>query len=337
MRSYLANRLQIVELEGVKSSITKLKHGVPQGFILELLLFLIYINDLPNALQNSHILFADYTCLLISDNNTEILETKCNDDLANVSEWMLANRLTLNLHKTQILLLPFKMKYPVSLDFKLMLDNSNINMLHLVKYLGISLESSLNFSPHIQVIEKLVSSGIGVLFKLKPCAPTQVLLSVYHALIHPHLVYGILVWANTNTSRNYLHKLQVLQNKCLRILDEWKVKQKLALLFLKYNIISINQLIKFEIAKLIFSYRNSNLPQTFDLYFKYINEISPYSTRKLEKKFYLPIYKTTQAQKSIKFIGVKIWNEIPNQTRALTFKKFNVEYKMYLMLNNPIV
>jgi len=83
-------------------------------------------------------------------------------------------------------------------------------MLHSVKYLGVSLESSLNFSTHIQAIEKRVSSGFEVLCKLKPCVPTEVLLFVYHTVIHPHLVYGILVWANT---------LQVLQNKCLRIID----------------------------------------------------------------------------------------------------------------------
>jgi len=89
-------------------------------------------------------------------------------------------------------------------------------MLHSVKYLSVSVESSLNFSSHIQAIEKRASSGIGVLCKLKPCVPIN-LLSAYHAVIHPHLVYGILVWANT--SRNYLHNLQVLQNKCLRITD----------------------------------------------------------------------------------------------------------------------
>jgi len=109
------------------------------------------------------------------------------------------------------------------------------------------------------------------------------------------------------TSRNSLHKLQLLQNKCLRIIDGWQVKQKLAPLFLKYDILSINQLFKFEIAKFMFLYGKSNLPQTFDLYFKYIDEIYPYSTRKSERmEFYMPLYKTTRAQKSIKFIGVKI-------------------------------
>jgi len=66
---------------------------------------------------------------------------------------MLANRLTLNPHKTQILLLPVKTKNSVSLDFKLTLDNININILYSVKYLGVSLESSLILSTHILVIE----------------------------------------------------------------------------------------------------------------------------------------------------------------------------------------
>jgi len=85
-----------------------------------------------------------------------------------------------------------------------------------------------------------------------------------------------------------------------------QVKQKLTPLFLKYNILSINQQFKFEIAKFMFLYRKSKLPQTFDLYFKYIDEISPYSTRKSEKDFCMPLYKTTRAQKYIKFIGVNI-------------------------------
>ena len=68
IKSYLSDRLQYVELGNVKSRI-KIKYGVPQGSILGPLLFILYINDLPNSFINQPSLFADDTCILISNHS----------------------------------------------------------------------------------------------------------------------------------------------------------------------------------------------------------------------------------------------------------------------------
>jgi len=65
-----------------------------------------------------------------------------------------------------------------------------------VKYLGIEIELSLNFCTQIENIEKKISVAIGVLCKLKQLAPIKILLSIYHSLIYPHLIYGVLLWGN---------------------------------------------------------------------------------------------------------------------------------------------
>ena len=142
-------------------------------------------------------------------------------------------------------------------------------------------------------------------------------------------MYGILPWGCS--SKNNLHKLQMLQNKCLRIIEGWQIKRKLEPLFIKFEIFNIDQLLTFEIAKFMFLYQRKKLPQLCNNYFYYIKVITSRQTRKADKNdLYLPLYKTKRAQKSIKYIEVKIWNDIPLKIRTLTFNKFKQKYKLYL-------
>ena len=117
---------------------------------------------------------------------------------------MIANSLTLNPHKTQALVLT-QSKQKLQ-PFLLSLNNISIEIRQSVKYLGIHLDSTLNFTSHIQMVEQRVSTAIGILCKLKSMAPVKILLSVYYAIVFPHLMYGILPWGCS--SKNNLHKFR---------------------------------------------------------------------------------------------------------------------------------
>ena len=104
MKSYLADRFQFIKIGNVRSSMTPIKYGVPQGSILEPLLFLIYINDLPSATNFYIKLFADDTFLCTQNNDLKALETEVNSALKKVHEWLASNKLTLNISKSKFMI-----------------------------------------------------------------------------------------------------------------------------------------------------------------------------------------------------------------------------------------
>jgi len=105
IKNYLQNRKQYVKFNGISSSYKNILCGVPQGSILGPLLFIIYINDIQNCTNILHfILFADDTNVIASDKNWENLEKKLNGELCRLTEWFIANKLSLNVKKTNYLM-----------------------------------------------------------------------------------------------------------------------------------------------------------------------------------------------------------------------------------------
>ena len=104
-KSYLENRMQLVSCNGAKSPLKLIKYGVPQGSILGPLLFILYINDLPNVSSNLFfLLFADDTNIFSSHSSIETLINHTNTELEKVAEWFRTNKLTLNLDKTNYII-----------------------------------------------------------------------------------------------------------------------------------------------------------------------------------------------------------------------------------------
>jgi len=104
--SYLQNRLQYVSLNGHLSDTLEITCGVPQGSILGPMLFLIHINDITSATNLFHlILFADDTNMFLSDKDVPSLIAKTNIELDALYKWLLANKLSLNVDKTNFIIL----------------------------------------------------------------------------------------------------------------------------------------------------------------------------------------------------------------------------------------
>ena len=104
-RSYLSDRTQFVSINGFNSDYKTVKYGVPQGSVLGPLLFLIFINDLNIAIKNSETFhFADDTCLLNIKDSIKKINKVVNKDLKFLIQWLHANKIFLNVAKTEVII-----------------------------------------------------------------------------------------------------------------------------------------------------------------------------------------------------------------------------------------
>ena len=114
--------------------------------------------------------------------------------------------MTINLQKCHVLLVPHELN-KTSLDFVVNLDDTFIKAENCVKYLDILIDLNLNFRFHLEEIENKLSKSLGILYKLKPILSQNALLKLYYAMVHSHLLYGLVVWGATLPS--YLKKIKL--------------------------------------------------------------------------------------------------------------------------------
>ena len=155
IKSFLNNRKQFVSINGFESSKLNITCGVPKGSTLGPLLFLIYLNDLRFCLNKSssnH--FAVDTCLIYARKMVKTLETDLNTDLKATSEWLKANRLSLNIKKSKLIIFQSKSKKVDFTSFSIKLEGSKLKPSKYVKYLGIFIDENLSWSTHINELSK---------------------------------------------------------------------------------------------------------------------------------------------------------------------------------------
>ena len=190
-KSYLNIRTQKCVVNGSISESKSLAFGIPQGTILGPLLFILYINDLPNCLENSEPqMYADDTHLTFAGNNVDIIEQKLNQDLISVSNWLVANKLTLNKSKTEFMVIGSRQRLGAfDRSPALKIDNVLIKQVGSTKSFGVHVDEHLTWNTHISHISKKIASGIGAIKRCRPFAPTEALVCAYNAIVQPHFDY----------------------------------------------------------------------------------------------------------------------------------------------------
>ena len=151
--SYLSNRQQSVIYNGYESELQVMRCGVPQGSILGPMLFLLYINDLTNVSSFfMPILFADDTNLFCTGIDLKNMIRQVNEELAKIYAWVNANKLSLNIDKTNFML--FMPKYSSQCADHIVINQTRIQEVKETKFLGVIIDNKLKWSAHIKYISK---------------------------------------------------------------------------------------------------------------------------------------------------------------------------------------
>ena len=143
-RSYLTGRTQVTDIDGTMSEPKGVTCGVPQGSILGPLLFLLYVNDMASAVRCKLLLYADDSALIASGKNVADIESKLSSELEYVSNWLIDNKLSLHLGKTQSILFGTKRRLSTGVKLNVICNGNVIESKSNVTYLGVTLDQFLS-------------------------------------------------------------------------------------------------------------------------------------------------------------------------------------------------
>jgi hypothetical protein len=331
-KSYLSDRMQCTEIGDTQSKLEYIKCGVPQGSILGPLLFLLYINDIVMSSDVfKFILFADDTSLFYSHKNKQEAMQILNIELSKISQWLAANKLSLNVGKSKLLIFTNQKSKSDgtnnvqsgesnSESFQLFINGEKLKEVDFAKYLGVLIDNKLRWTNQIDAINLKLSKGTGLLAKIRHFVPTSVLRSLFFSFINPHTDYNLLNWGMAPTTN--LDTINNKIKKAVRIISFESTDSPSIPLFKKLNILPLDHLIKMKNAKFMWKLYNGLLPDSLSSNF----------CKNARTQYSISESRLASLNKFVIYAGHKDWLDIPSCIKEKSsLKSFSKNlYKYYI-------
>ena len=327
-KSYLSNRKQFCRVNGVDSRIGDIEVGVPQGSCLGPLLFLIYINDLPQAVQDSTVsMYADDTSLCYQSHDLTRLNEAINSDLRKLDTWLQGNKLSLNVAKTHSMLISTKQKHNIlksqNKDLVLKIRDNELEVVKKTKYLGVQIDCSLDWKEQIKAVSSKVSRAVGFLRHAKSFLPEETLQTLYTGIVEPHFRYCCSVWGCAGLTE--INQLQKLQNRAARMITNSSFDAPSRPLIKGLGWKTVEELASGESKTMVFKSLNELAPQYLCDLFTRNSSCSSYSLRDTGTNLRLPMKRSANGQRCFSYRGAKLWNSLSAESKQATslygFKK----------------
>ena len=330
IRSYLTNRQQFVDMDGVKSSLSPITVGVPQGSILGPLLFLIYINDLPSALDKLvPVMFADDTNLVLRGKHLPEVVATLNCELENLNDFFKANKLKLNADKTKLVCFRKKGHPFEKEDLSVVLDGIKLDCEKNTTFLGITLDEHLTWQDHCDKVANKMARNTGVLNRIKKLVPTTSLLTIYNSLIFSHLSYGLEVWGGTS-AKNF-KRITGIQKKAIRIINKSHWLAHTEPRMKKLEILKVNDQHQFQCLSLMYNMIKGVSPDVFNFKQNLNTNLRDRVLRSSVSQpndVRLPGCSSMYNKISFPSLGPVLWNETSEELKGIdSSKRFKKELK----------
>ncbi len=326
-KSYLSNRTFLVNVESTFSEPADLRCGVPQGSILGPLLFLLYINDLPQAVTECDVrLYADDTCISFTHKIITEIETKLNIDFNNLCDWFVDNKLSIHFgeNKTKSILFCPKNKRISADPITITRNDVTLKQFSTVEYLGCLLDETLSGREMALKVLTKINGKLRFLYRQGKYLNPRLRRMLCNTLIQPHFDFACSAWY-PNLTNCLKSKLQIAQNKCIHYCLFLNNREGIRYKHLKeINWLPVKDRVNQFIAASVYKFIN-NLASVYmaDIFVK--SNISRRTTRSFnESNLVLPRRVNGYGQNCLSYLGPTVWNNIPDETREVntcnTFK-----------------
>lgn len=330
-RTYLRGRKQRTEISKIVkvgknlvrqnflSDCRENQWGVPQGSNLGPLLFIIYVNDLPQATSEKCVLFADDTTVMVKGNDLSSYEESINKALADINLWTSSNNLNINLSKT--LFIQFQsynaQTRPISVNF----NNTDLTNCNDTTFLGLRIDQHLNWKLHVDLVCSKLDSFIFAIRKLRMTVSVEAAITAYHGYASSLLNYGLLLWGNSvDVIRAF-----VRQKKCIRAIANISARDSCKPFFKELNILPLPCM--YIKKACLFVKKHPEL-------FRSRSDVFVGKQRSQYKDLlYQPPCRTAIYRKNAYNMCIVVYNNLPADIRQMEYNKFVKEITSWLMEN----
>ena len=312
--SYLKGRKQMVVANDVSSETGTVTCGVPQGSILGPLLFLCYVNDMPISVKCKLLLYADDSALIISGFDPEKIAEELSRELESCRQWLIDNKLSLHLGKTEAILFGSKRKLKRVNSFAVKCGDIKIANVNRVKYLGLQIDNDLSGTSVIEEITNKCNTRLKFLYRYKDILNLEMRKTLCTALVQCSFDYSCCSWY-PGLNETFKKKLQVMQNKMIRFIlrleNTSSIRNKE---FVSAGFFKVSNRVKQLLLGHAFKIRNNLCPNYLTENIVKLNENSDRSeTRSKAFNFQVPRISSN----TFAFNAIKEWNNLSNSIKNI--------------------
>ena len=249
-----------------------------------------------------------------------------NTELRLLSDWLNANRLSLNLEKTKYIDFTNRER---NLFLGIGLRNTQLESTEEIKFLGVIIDEKLTFKNHIDDLASKLSRAKGILWKYNTSLPIQTKRTIYLSLCYSHMTYGISAWGRGNVT--HTNKIRKMQNQMIKLIYGDANRST----YVDNKLFSLDDAYKY--FSLIKIYREIN--NTDETYFSrkiWSSQIyHNYNTRCLaNQNLSVPLYTRARCHSSFYYNSLVFWNRLPLELKEIsTVVRFKRELKHFLLVS----
>ena len=213
------------------------------------------------------------------------------------------------------------------------INGKSISNVDETKFLGVYIDSRLSWSSHLMHLKSKICKGIGIINRAKRYLTTSTLLSLYNCFVYPYFSYCIEIWGSA--ADVHLKQIVKLQKRVVRIINCSRSSEPSTPIFQKFKLLRINEIYTYNIGIFMYKHAHHIHPEVIDSMFIKNNKIHMYNTRQ-SKCLHKPKVKLSISQRTIKYKGVTIWNNLSskfNTNVAINIFKSSLKSYCLSMLN----